>query len=46
VLHACPEIQEMDLNPVIVLPAGAVVVDVRIRIGDAQTVPATRRIRH
>jgi acyl-CoA synthetase (NDP forming) len=46
VLHACPEIKEMELNPVIVLPAGAVVVDVRIRVGDAETAPPTRRIRH
>jgi acyl-CoA synthetase (NDP forming) len=45
-LHACPEIQEMDLNPVMVLPAGTLVADVRIRIGAVQTVPATRRIRH
>jgi acetate---CoA ligase (ADP-forming) len=45
-LHACPEIHEMDLNPVMVLPAGAIVVDVRIRVGAAQTVPAARRIRH
>ena len=28
-LHACPEIREMDLNPVMVLPAGAVIADVR-----------------
>jgi hypothetical protein len=27
-----PEIAEMDLNPVIVLPTGAVIVDARIRI--------------
>jgi acetate---CoA ligase (ADP-forming) len=44
VLHACPEILEMDLNPVMVLTAGALAVDVRIRVGP---VPPTsgRRIR-
>jgi acyl-CoA synthetase (NDP forming) len=46
VLHACPEIQEMDLNPVMVLPAGAVVADVRIRLGPARVIPAGRAIRH
>ena len=44
VLHACPDILEMDLNPVMVLPAGALAVDVRIRVGSVQ--PASgRRIR-
>jgi hypothetical protein len=33
---ALPEIAEMDLNPVIVSPAGAVAVDVKIRL---ETVP-------
>lgn len=46
VLHACPEIQEMDLNPVMVLPAGVVVADVRIRLSCAHVVPAGRHIRH
>jgi acetyl coenzyme A synthetase (ADP forming)-like protein len=45
-LHACPEIQEMDLNPVMVLPAGAVVVDVRVRVGSKPPAPAGRRISH
>jgi acyl-CoA synthetase (NDP forming) len=45
-LHACPEIREMDLNPVMVLPAGAVIADVRVRVGSARVVPAGRRIRH
>jgi acyl-CoA synthetase (NDP forming) len=45
VLHAVsalagdlPEIEEMDLNPVLVLEKGAVAVDVRVRVdhGDAQ----------
>jgi len=46
VLHACPEIREMDLNPVMVLPAGAVIADVRIRAGSARAIPSGRRIRH
>jgi acetyl coenzyme A synthetase (ADP forming)-like protein len=45
-LHACPEIREMDLNPVMVLPAGAIVADVRIRLGAARPAAASRRIRH
>ena len=45
-LHACPEIREMDLNPVMVLPAGAIVADVRILVGAARPVAAGRRIRH
>jgi hypothetical protein len=36
----------MDLNPVMVLPAGAVVADVRIRVGSARVAAAGRRIRH
>jgi hypothetical protein len=32
-LDACPEIQEMDINPIIVAAEGATAVDVRIRIG-------------
>jgi acyl-CoA synthetase (NDP forming) len=31
-VEAHPEIAEMDLNPVIVLPRGAVIVDARVRI--------------
>jgi acyl-CoA synthetase (NDP forming) len=31
-VEAHPEIAEMDLNPVIVLPRGAVIVDARIRV--------------
>jgi acetyl coenzyme A synthetase (ADP forming)-like protein len=32
-VDACPEIQEMDINPLLVLPRGAVAADVRIRVG-------------
>jgi acyl-CoA synthetase (NDP forming) len=45
-LHACPEIREMDLNPVMVLAAGAVIADVRIRVGSARAAVPGRRIRH
>jgi acetate---CoA ligase (ADP-forming) len=46
VLHACPEIREMDLNPVMILPAGAIVADVRVLVGRPRPAPAGRRIRH
>jgi ATP-grasp domain len=45
-LHACPEIREMDLNPVMVLPQDAIAVDVRIRVGVPQPPAPGRRIRH
>ena len=45
-LHACPEIREMDLNPVMVLPDGAVAADVRIAIGTPRPPATGRRIRH
>jgi acetyl coenzyme A synthetase (ADP forming)-like protein len=32
-VDACPEILEMDVNPLLVLPRGAVAADVRMRIG-------------
>jgi hypothetical protein len=32
-LQLCPEIEELDLNPVIVTAAGAFVVDARVRVG-------------
>jgi acetate---CoA ligase (ADP-forming) len=41
-VRMAPEIQELDLNPVIVLPAGARVADVRVRV-DAATVPKRGR---
>lgn len=39
-IRVAPEILELDLNPLIVLPSGARVADVRLRIDAA---PATRR---
>jgi acyl-CoA synthetase (NDP forming) len=32
-VEICPDIQELDLNPVIVSTLGAVAVDARIRVG-------------
>src|SRR5262249_31836881 len=46
VLHACPDIRELDLNPVMALPAGAVAADVRIRVGRRLPASADRRIRY
>jgi acetyltransferase len=45
-LHACPEIREMDLNPVMVLPAGVIIADVRVLVAPPRPVVAGRRIRH
>jgi acetyl coenzyme A synthetase (ADP forming)-like protein len=45
-LHACPEIREMDFNPVMVLPAGAIAADVRILVGTPRAAAPGRRIRH
>ena len=45
-LAACPEIHEMDLNPVIVMASGAVAVDARIKLGPQPPPPAGRRIRY
>jgi acetyltransferase len=45
-LAACPEIHEMDLNPVIVMASGAVAVDARIKLGRQPPSPADRRIRY
>ena len=43
-LDVCPEIEEMDLNPVMVLRNGAVVVDARIKVGALKPAPRSRRI--
>jgi acyl-CoA synthetase (NDP forming) len=43
-LDACPEIEEMDLNPVIVLREGAIAADVRIKIGPPRSGVRSRRI--
>jgi acetate---CoA ligase (ADP-forming) len=43
-LDACPEIEEMDLNPVMVRRMGAVVVDARIKVGVPSEMHRSRRI--
>jgi acetyl coenzyme A synthetase (ADP forming)-like protein len=43
-LDLCPEIQEMDINPLKVLTRGVCAVDVRIRVGHPPARPATRRV--
>ena len=43
-VEACPEVREMDLNPVKVLPEGVCVVDARIRVGRRPVPPPSRRI--
>ncbi|MBP2703910.1 GNAT family N-acetyltransferase [Microbispora sp. RL4-1S] len=40
-----PEVAELDLNPVIVTPSGAVAVDVRVRLAPAPPVPSAFRRR-
>jgi acetyl coenzyme A synthetase (ADP forming)-like protein len=42
----CPEIQELDLNPVTVLSDRAVAVDVRIRVERGAVKPRTRRVQY
>ncbi|HSB08363.1 MAG TPA: GNAT family N-acetyltransferase [Blastocatellia bacterium] len=43
-LEICPQIQEMDANPVKVLERGAIVVDARVRVDRIVEPPPTRRI--
>ena len=43
-LEICPQIQEMDSNPVKVLEKGAIVLDARIRVDRLVELPPTRRI--
>jgi acetyl coenzyme A synthetase (ADP forming)-like protein len=43
-LEICPQIQEMDANPVKVLESGAIVVDARVRVDRLIELPPTRRI--
>ena len=40
----CPEVREMDLNPVKVLEKGARVVDARVRIARRPTLPPSRQV--
>jgi acetyltransferase len=43
-VDACPEVREMDLNPVKVLERGARVVDARVRVERKAVLPPSRRI--
>jgi acetate---CoA ligase (ADP-forming) len=45
-VRVVPEIQELDLNPVIVLPAGARVADVRLRLDAAMPPKRGRRVEY
>jgi hypothetical protein len=45
-LDACPEIRELDLNPVNVLPRGLAVLDVRMRVAVVPPPPLTRKVRY
>lgn len=45
-IAACPEIQELDINPLNVLTSGVAALDVRIRVGPRAVRSATRRVRY
>jgi acyl-CoA synthetase (NDP forming) len=45
-LHACPEIQELDINPVNVLTHGVCALDVRMRVAPSTPSPRSRRVRY
>ena len=40
----CPEIRELDINPLIALPDGVVAVDARVRVEALQPGPPSRRV--
>ncbi|HEU4927427.1 MAG TPA: GNAT family N-acetyltransferase [Vicinamibacterales bacterium] len=46
IVGVAPEIRELDLNPVIVLPTGACVADVRVRLGSMAVESRGRRIEY
>jgi hypothetical protein len=45
-VRVAPEIQELDLNPVIVLATGARVADVRVRLDAATPAKRGRRVEY
>jgi acyl-CoA synthetase (NDP forming) len=45
-LDGCPEIQEMDVNPLNVLTSGVAALDVRVRVAPVAPPPRTRRVRY
>jgi acetyl coenzyme A synthetase (ADP forming)-like protein len=44
IVGICPEIQELDINPLRVLTKGAVALDARVRVERPKPRPATRRV--
>ncbi len=44
IVGICPEIQELDINPLRVLTRGAVALDVRVRVERPKAPPPTRRV--
>lgn len=45
-LATCPEIREMDINPIAVLEHGVLALDVRIRVGELSPPAPTRRVQY
>ena len=45
-IAACPEIQELDINPLNVLTSGVAALDVRIRVGPRARRSVARRVRY
>jgi acetyl coenzyme A synthetase (ADP forming)-like protein len=45
-LDGCPEIQELDINPINVLQRGTVALDVRIRVAPPEVPRRTRRVQY
>jgi acetate---CoA ligase (ADP-forming) len=43
-VSTCPEIQELDINPLTVLTRGATALDIRVRVAAPHALPATRRV--
>ncbi len=45
-VEAAPEIRELDINPLVVLPSGVCALDVRVRVQPVAPPAATRRVRY
>jgi hypothetical protein len=45
-LDACPDIQEVDVNPRCVMTKGVIALDARIRLAEPQSQRPTRRVRY
>ncbi len=44
VVSLCPEIEELDINPIVVRPSGAQALDVRVRVEKIRSKPLARRV--